>query len=67
MLLIYADGDDAWRKEQNERFAEAMTAAGNRHIVTKEVPNRNHGSLLSAITKDDDRIVDLIRDFVLAE
>jgi len=65
ILLIYADGDDAWRKEQNERFAAAMTAAGNLHVFTKEVPNRTHATLLTAILDNDDMIVKLISDFVM--
>lgn len=65
ILLIYADGDDDWRKEQNERFATAMTAAGNLRIITKEVPNRTHLTLLTAILDDDDMIVNLMRDFVI--
>jgi acetyl esterase/lipase len=65
ILLIYADGDEPWRKEQNERFAAAMTAAGNLRVSTKEVPNRTHETLLTAILDDDDIIVDLIKDFVM--
>ena len=65
ILLIYADGDEAWRKEQNERFAAAMTAAGNLRVFTKEVPNRTHATLLTAILDNDDRIVKLISDFVM--
>jgi acetyl esterase/lipase len=64
ILLIYADGDDAWRKEQNERFARAMRAAGNRHVSTVEVPNRDHGSLIGAILEEDDRVGMLIGDFI---
>ena len=67
ILLIYADGDDDWRKEQNERFAIAMRAAGNLNVFTKEVPNRNHLTLLTAILDDDDIIVDLVHDFVMKE
>ena len=65
ILLIYADGDEAWRKEQNERFAAAMTAAGNLRVFTKEVPNRTHATLLTAILDNDDMIVKLISDFVM--
>jgi acetyl esterase/lipase len=65
ILLIYADGDEAWRKEQNERFAAAMTAAGNLRVCTKEVPNRTHATLLTAILDNDDLIVKLISDFVM--
>lgn len=64
VLLIYADGDENWRKDQNNRFALALTDAGNHRIFTKEVPNRDHSSLLSAILGDDDEIINLIRDFV---
>lgn len=67
ILLIYADGDDDWRKEQNERFATSMKAAGNLNVFTKEVPNRNHLTLLTAILDDDDIIVNLMHDFVMKE
>ena len=67
ILLIYADGDDAWRKEQNERFASAMTDVGNLSVFTKEVPNRNHATLLKAILDNDDMIVNLLSDFVMKE
>ncbi|WP_445385800.1 alpha/beta hydrolase [Robiginitalea sp. IMCC44478] len=67
ILLIYADGDEAWRKEQNERFAKAMTDIGNLRVYTKEVPNRDHLTLLSKILDEDDRIVKLIHDFVMKE
>jgi acetyl esterase/lipase len=65
ILLIYADGDEAWRKDQNERFARAMLDAGNHRIFIYEVSNRTHGSLISAIQDNDDMIVNLICDFVL--
>ena len=67
ILLIYADGDDAWRKEQNERFASAMTDVGNLSVFTKEVPNRNHATLLKAILDNDDMIINLLNDFVMKE
>jgi acetyl esterase/lipase len=64
MLLIYADGDEDWRKLQNERFGEAMRAVGNEDTDVIEIPNRNHGSLINAINMDDDRIGDLILKFI---
>jgi hypothetical protein len=67
ILLIYADGDDAWRKEQNERFATAMTAVGNLRVCTKEAPNRTHATLLTAILDNDDMIANLLSDFVMKE
>ena len=64
MLLIYADGDDDWRKEQNETFGKAMRAAGNSDIRAVEVPNRNHGSLMTKINEPDDQIGGLALRFI---
>jgi acetyl esterase/lipase len=64
MLLIYADGDVDWRKQQNDRFGEAMTAAGNEDVRVVEVPNREHKTLISNINDTDDQIGDLIARFV---
>jgi acetyl esterase/lipase len=64
MLLVYADGDDVWRKQQNDRFGEAMSAAGNEDVRVVEVPNRGHRTLISNINDADDQIGDLIARFV---
>ena len=64
MLLIYADGDDDWRKRQNKKFGESMRTAGNTNIEVIEVPNRQHRSLIIDINATDDQIGDLITTFV---
>ena len=64
ILLIYADGDAAWRKSQIIRFSDAMQATGNDAVEAVEVPNRNHGSLISLIAAEDDQITSLIAAFV---
>ena len=64
MLLIYANGDEDWRKSQNDRFAEDMQKAGNDGIRVVEVPKRDHLSLISKINSADDQIGDLIERFV---
>jgi len=64
MLLIYADGDDDWRRGQNERFGEGMHAAGNQVVRVLEVPNRDHMSLMSELNAADDRIGDLVTRFI---
>jgi acetyl esterase/lipase len=66
MLLIYADGDDYWRKEQNETFGKAMRAGGADLVQLVEIPGRDHMSLLTALNDDDDRIGGLILDFIEA-
>lgn len=63
MLLIYADGDDPWRRAQNERFGNAMRAAGNHDVQVVQVPDRDHASLVAEITADDDAIGDLVVAF----
>jgi acetyl esterase/lipase len=66
MLLVVGDGDDGWRKEQNERFARALRAQGHRQVRITEVPNRRHTQLMPMVGRDDDRIADLVTGFVKA-
>jgi acetyl esterase/lipase len=63
-LIVYADGDDQWRRDQNDQFAEALLEAGSRDVRVVEVPNRTHASLMTAMADDDDEIGPLIVDFV---
>jgi acetyl esterase/lipase len=67
MLLIYADGDEEWRRQQNDRFGAAMRAAGNHGVKVVEVPDRDHSSLLTGLNAEDDRIGGLIRSFIVEE
>lgn len=53
MLLIYADGDDDWRREQNQRLAAELSDAGNDAAVI-EIANRTHGSVNSMMGDDLD-------------
>ena len=66
MLLIYADGDAEWRRDQNERFGAELAEGGLSSVQVVEVPDRDHGSLITAINDGDDRIGNLIAEFVLA-
>lgn len=65
MLLVYADGDDEWRREQNERFAAAMRAAGNA-VTVLQVSPRDHISLISRMSDPDDQIRDAALAFIKA-
>lgn len=60
MLLIYASGDEAWRKRQIDRFAPHMVSVGNGNMSVVQVPNRDHGSLMTAMDQPDDQIAELI-------
>lgn len=64
MLLIYASGDDDWRKAQNERFATAMRAAGNTAIGTAEAPGRDHTTILTGLNDPDDPVGGLLLEFI---
>jgi len=64
ILVIYADGDDAWRKEQNTRFVQDLKSEGCTNIAAIEVPDRNHKTIMSKIPDQDDQIVDVISHFI---
>jgi acetyl esterase/lipase len=54
MLLIYADGDADWRREQNERLKTQLKAAGNVDIGAVEIADRDHGTIISAMGNKSD-------------
>jgi hypothetical protein len=64
MLLIYADGDAEWRRGQNVTFGKAMRAVGNSDIRVKEVPNRDHVTIMTQMNAVDDQIGGLVLRFI---
>lgn len=64
MLLQYADGDEQWRKDQNERFVQQMQAVGNTSVQAQELPDRDHRTLISRITEASDQIGIQVREFI---
>jgi acetyl esterase/lipase len=64
ILVIYADGDDLWRKEQNKRFVRALKSEGNSNVTSIEVQNRTHTTIMSEILKQDDQVSKLIINFI---
>ncbi len=65
MLMIYADGDEDWRQEQIERFVSQMVHAGNHSISLKQVSNRDHFTIITAMNNPDDKVGELIHAFIL--
>ena len=53
MLFIYADGDDFWRREQNDRLKAELMAHGNK-VFLEQIANRTHGSVNSKMGEDHD-------------
>lgn len=66
MLLLYADGDDDWRRAQNEKLARELTMVGNRHVQAVELPDRDHRSLIAEINAEDDQIGPRVASFIAA-
>ncbi len=64
MLLIFADGDADWRKEQNRRFRQALMDSGNAPAGLIEVPDRIHMTLWTRISEAGDPASQAILDFI---
>ena len=66
-LLIFADGDDDWRREQNRRFQQELLEQGNQVVELLEVSGRNHLSIWSQILEPQDPTSRAMIEFVLRE
>lgn len=53
MLFIYADGDDPWRREQNDRLSKKLAAEGNMTAV-EQIADRTHIEVNSKMGEDHD-------------
>jgi acetyl esterase/lipase len=63
MLLLYADGDDAWRRQQNVDFAAALRAAGDTQIETHMITGRTHLTVWYTMEKGQDETSKAIEAF----
>ncbi|HYR88756.1 MAG TPA: alpha/beta hydrolase [Terriglobia bacterium] len=45
VLLIYTDGDEDWRRKQNDDMAAALRSAGNKDVAVRRVDGRTHMSI----------------------
>jgi acetyl esterase/lipase len=64
MLILYADGDDAWRRDQNVEAAQALKGAGNTAIDIAQIRGRTHNSIWSRMGEEGDEVADRIIRFV---
>jgi acetyl esterase/lipase len=64
-LLLYADGDEDWRRAQNEEMARALRAAGNPKIEVAMIKNRTHNSIWWNIAEPGDETAERIVRFVV--
>lgn len=63
MLFIYADGDDLWRREQNDRLKAELMGHGNK-VSLEQIADRTHGSVNSKMGEDHDAGMMKIAAFV---
>jgi acetyl esterase/lipase len=54
MLILYADRDEDWRREQNVEVAAAMKAAGHKNVEIEMIANRNHATIWTRVGDEDD-------------
>jgi acetyl esterase/lipase len=64
LLLLYADGDDEWRRQQNTEMAAALRAAGNEQIEIAQIAGRTHRTIWSKMADAGDEAADRIIQFV---
>jgi len=58
-ILIYADGDEDWRRKDNEDFKAAVAKAGGR-IESHQINGRSHMSILRRMPAIDDETTSLM-------
>ena len=64
MLLLYADGDDEWRQQQQGEFAAALGKAGQRETEVRMIRGRTHNTVWSEMAKGDEDTSRAILQFV---
>ena len=64
MLILYADRDEDWRRQQNVEFAAAMKAAGHKNVEIAMIANRNHATIWARVGDEGDETAKHIIQFV---
>jgi acetyl esterase/lipase len=64
LLLLFADGDDGWRRQQQKEFADAMKAKGNQDVDVKMIAGRTHNSIWTEMAAGEDDTSQAILQFV---
>ena len=64
MLILYADRDEDWRRQQNVEFAAAMKAAGHKNVEFAMIANRNHATIWARVGDEGDETAKHIIQFV---
>jgi acetyl esterase/lipase len=64
LLLLYADGDEEWRRQQNTEMAAALTAAGNEQVEIARITGRTHRTIWANMANARDETAARIIQFV---
>src|SRR5262252_1712755 len=64
MLILFAERDEDWRREQNIEFASAMKDAGHKRVEIAMIANRNHSTIWARVGEDADETAERIIRFV---
>jgi acetyl esterase/lipase len=64
MLILYAEHDEAWRREQNVEFATAMKAVGHNGVEIAMIANRDHSTIWMRVGEEGDETAQRIIRFV---
>ena len=64
MLILYADGDEDWRRRQNVEAAQAMKAAGLANVEIAMITDRTHMSIWERMAAERDETAERIIQFV---
>jgi acetyl esterase/lipase len=64
LLLLYADGDDEWRRKQQDEFASALRDRGNKDVEVRMIQGRTHDTVWNEMAKGDEDTSRAILQFV---
>jgi acetyl esterase/lipase len=63
MLILYADRDEDWRRQQNVEVAAAMKAAGHTNVEISMIGDRTHATIWTRVGDEDDETAERIIQF----
>jgi hypothetical protein len=63
-LLVYADGDEPWRRQEHADYARELRSAGHKRVDIKEIRNRDHMGILYRMPDLNDETTLLMLDFM---
>jgi acetyl esterase/lipase len=64
MLVLYTDGDEPWRRDQNTQAVQEVKAAGNKRVELVQIMGRTHATIWSRLNDDGDEVSERIVQFV---